>query len=245
MVDESRCHNARAAGERLVLDATFVGANRKRTVLANLDEVCVGTFWREMRVVAERRPKFFDIRPVKVLAKNDGVWDASVEEVNIEGLLRNTHRHLKRQAVRFTHPQLNVFPDQSRCDNAGERVEDNDVRHAKQLCAEAREASGSIPTHLCLTAVGVEVAHPKVRARLLRELGGDEAVRAYPSVAVAEVGDDFRSQFKTPIAVVDHDKVVPSTVHFCKIQHTRVSLNKIQRQIPTENRLFKKRLGVF
>ena len=58
---------------------------------------------------------------------------------------------------------------------------------------EAREAARAVAAHLGLAAVGVVIAHPKIRA-VLRGLDHEHAVGADAAMAVAEAGDLRRGQ---------------------------------------------------
>ena len=50
---DRRSRGTRAAGQRLVLDAPFIGAHTDRPVARDLDEIDVRTLWEPPRIVTD------------------------------------------------------------------------------------------------------------------------------------------------------------------------------------------------
>src|SRR5204863_4665744 len=81
----------------------------------------------------------------------------------------------------------------------------------------ACEATRAIPAHLGLAAICVVVAHPEIRA-VLRRLHGDQAVRTDATVPIAKPRNRGLVEAVAEIAVVEHDEVIPGSVHLGEVQ---------------------------
>lgn len=76
------------------------------------------------------------------------------------------------------------------------------------------EAASAISAHFCFASVGVEIAHFEVGLWGISDFGGDEAIGSDASVSVTKASNDFALEGELSGAVIDHDEVVPSAIHF-------------------------------
>jgi hypothetical protein len=86
-----------------------------------------------------------------------------------------------------------------------------------EVIDETAEAAGAVTAHFGFTAVSVVVTHFEVTA-----FGGgfdeEEAIGTDAAVAVAEAGDLVSGEGEAKVTIVEHDEVIPGTVHFDELQ---------------------------
>src|SRR5690348_12414892 len=78
---------------------------------------------------------------------------------------------------------------------------------------EMGDTSGSIAAGAGLRSVGVAYAHEAISARR-RRLDHDELIAADSGAAVGDGGGKGRGQAERARPFVEHDEVVPATMHF-------------------------------
>jgi hypothetical protein len=83
---------------------------------------------------------------------------------------------------------------------------------------ETGKTTRAIAAHFRFPAVAVVVTHPKVSA-VGRGLDQQNPIRPYAAMTIANFRDLLRTQLHCAGTIVDHDKIVPRTVHFGESQH--------------------------
>src|SRR5438445_12475190 len=83
---------------------------------------------------------------------------------------------------------------------------------------ETGKTTRAIAAHFCFAAVAVVVTHPKISA-VGRWLDQQNAIRPNPPMTIANFRDLLRAQLHVAGAIVDHDKIVPRTIHLGESQH--------------------------
>lgn len=218
VMDEGAGDHASAAGEGFIFDAALVSADADAIGSEGLDEVGVGAFRGEGFVVAKTRAELSDIDGIDVVKEDDGVRNARVDTVNVEGVASDREGLIEFEVEGGAHVDAHLAVFELGRDHAREGFEANETqRVAMEVIDETSEAAGSVSAHFCFTAICVVVAHFEVAA-----FGGgfdkEETVCANAAMAVAEAGDLVSGEGEAKVTIVEHDEVIPGTVHFDKLQ---------------------------
>src|SRR5437016_8073473 len=99
-----------------------------------------------------------------------------------------------------------------------ERLKRNLFARISDLFYETGKTTRAIAAHFRFAAVAVVVAHPEIGA-VGRGFDQQNPIRPYPAMTIANSRDLLRAQMHFASTIVDHDKVVPRTVHLGESQH--------------------------
>src|SRR4029453_11097286 len=83
---------------------------------------------------------------------------------------------------------------------------------------ETGKTTRAIAAHFRFPAVAVVVTHPKVSA-VNRGLDQQNPIRSNPAMTITNLRDLLRAQMHFARTIVDHDKVIPRTIHLSESQH--------------------------
>ena len=218
VMDEGAGDHAGATGEGFILNAALIGADADAVGGEGLDEVGVGAFGSESFVVAEAGTELADIDGIDVVKEDDGVGDAGVEAVDGEEFAGDREGLVELEVEGGAHVDAHLAVFKLGRDHAGEGFEADEFEGvAVEVIDEATEAAGAVAAHFGFTAVGIVVAHFEVAA-----FGGgfdeEEAIGTDAAVAVAEACDLVSGEGEAEVPIVEHDEVIPGTVHFDELQ---------------------------
>jgi hypothetical protein len=121
------------------------------------------------------------------------------------------------QAVRLAHAEPDALIGKKFRGNHAclSREGENAVALAQKPRCKSGEAAGPVAAHLGLAAIGVVVAHAKGFRRTLDRY---QAVASYAAMAIAEASDLSTIEAAGSVTVINHDKVIPGTVHLGELQ---------------------------
>ena len=120
--------------------------------------------------------------------------------------------------MRSTHVDAHLPCLEFSADHARERFKaDLRERVSMQVIHEAPKAAGAVATHLRLAAIGVVVAHFEVTT-LGGRLHAEKAIRADAAMAVTQLLDLLFGEGQLKVAIVQHDEVIASAVHFGELE---------------------------
>src|ERR1700746_3164764 len=122
--------------------------------------------------------------------------------------------------VRTTHLKFHELSFKRSLNHSRHGLETDFGEGTRDLIKKAREAPSTVTTHFRFPAVAVEISHSKIGlARVV--LDQQQAVRADPSMAVAQKSYLLRRKFISAAPIVDEDEIVSGAVHFRKSKHIR------------------------
>ena len=177
-----------ATSERLAFNAALVGAEDETVWSEDLGEVCICALGAEGIVPPKGRTESHDIDFFDIRDKDHGVWDTSVQEVNLMRGIAKSERLPCAIILRATHFNGDQLSFQSGSDESGLRFK----VHGKwflwhETRSEPCKATSPIPAHLGLAAVAIVVAHAEISSPVSR-LDGQQSIRTNSSVPVTETG---------------------------------------------------------
>src|SRR4029453_1136757 len=123
-------------------------------------------------------------------------------------------------------------------DSSG-RLKRNFFPRISDFSYETGKTPRAIAAHFRFPAVAVVVTHPKVSA-VGRGLDQQNPIPPNPAMTIANFRDLLRAQMHFASAIVDHDKVVPRTIHLGESQHVIcvphgcLNANRSSTVIPSE-----------
>ena len=177
-----------AAGQRLAFDPALVGAENETVRREDLGEVCICALGAEGIVPPKGQTESHDIDFFDIRDKDHGMWDTSVQEVNLMRGIAKSERLPSAIILRAPHFKGDQLSLQSGGDESGLRFK----TYGKwflwhETRSEPCKATGPIPAHLGLAAVAIVVAHAEISSPVGR-LDGQQSIRANSSVPVTETG---------------------------------------------------------
>ena len=132
--------------------------------------------------------------------------------------VRQRNRDPEPHIFRLAHFQPHQFALQLRANHTGRGFKGYFVFRAGHAVRVTRKTSGAVSAHFRFAAIGVVVAHPKIRA-VRRALQHEHSICAHPAVPIANLRDLIRGQLQIAKAIIDHHEIVPRAIHFHETQH--------------------------
>lgn len=203
-----------SAGQRLAFDAALVGAKNENAVRHRLGKVGVRAFRGKRLVPAQGRTPSAHVEIFHILDEDDGVWDASVEEVNVEFVPFDEQAGWRTQILRRAHVDGHICGIEARENNAsGGFKRENAWHRGEESSGKPGETTGSIATHFRFATVAVVIPHPKIRA-VVRRLNREKTVGTDAAMTVANVFNLLGRKSQRKIAIVNENEIVSRSVHF-------------------------------
>ena len=213
---DRRSRGTRAAGQRLVLDAPFIGAHTDRSVARDLDEIDVRTLREPPRIVTDTPAASVYVDAVDIMHHFHVVGNPRIEEP--PAVAAADFRYIYHAQLDFARGALRT-PDVCRM-HAVRRVEIFGFPADAQMFGEEREAAGAVAAHLPCRPVGVVVTHRAVQPGAAAQ--GHQPVGADAEMTVAQGGDMSGIRPECSLAVVDQDEIVARPLVFDEFyQHFR------------------------
>src|SRR2546423_15363414 len=115
-------------------------------------------------VTAKSRAEPANIGAFQVLDRNDHVRNAAINEMRGDVSIGQWNRDPNPQIFWLAHLKTHEIPLQFRADHSGRRFERQRLHWSGDTTRITRETARPISAHLRFSAVGVVIAHPKIRA---------------------------------------------------------------------------------
>src|ERR1700693_4545399 len=122
--------------------------------------------------------------------------------------------------MRGAHRKSNQIPIGPRFNDSGRSFETQVRECPGDLIDNPRKTARPIPAHLRFAAVTIVISHPKI-GFACRSLDQEHSIRPDASMTVTQERDLMRRKFVVARSIIDEHEIVPGTVHFRKLKHSR------------------------
>ena len=205
---DRRGGSSRAAGQRFVFDAPFVGPHPDFALACDLCEIDVRPLRKTRRVVTDHPSQTLYVHAVQLLREFHIVGNARIEEP--PAFAAADFRYIYHAQLDLARPVLRAA--YARGVHAVRGVEILGFSADAQMLGEKRETPCAVAAHFARRTVGVVVAHRAVH--LDAALQGHQPVGSDAEVAVAQVRDQPCVGAEQLFAVIDEDEIVACALVF-------------------------------
>src|SRR5207249_10914140 len=219
--NERARHHASATGERLVFHSTLISADCNFVSSPFLQKVYVGAFGRKHLMSPESSTFTQYVNLFDVHSWNNNMRNSGVNKVDGLVFVATRNSDIQLQISRLAHVQGHKLAMKLCGNDPGGRLKRNFFTCISDFLDETGKTTRAIAAHFCFAAVAVVVTHPKISA-VGRWLDQQNPIRPNPAMTIANFRDLLRAQMHFASAIVDHDKVVPRTIHLGESQHVFV-----------------------
>jgi hypothetical protein len=150
--------------------------------------------------------------------RNNNMRNSGVNEVNGFVFVADREGNIQLQIGWLAQVQSHDLAMKLRRNDPSGCLKRNFFACVGDLFYETGKTTRAIAAHFRFAAVAVVVAHPKISA-VSRGLDQQNSIRPNPAMTIANFRDLLRSQMHFAGTIVDHDKVVPLTIHLGESQH--------------------------
>jgi hypothetical protein len=141
--------------------------------------------------------------------------------VHLHFFIRREQFEAGGKRMRLRHGDADVIADEVRANGPREGLKRDPILAAGKPSRKTRKAARAIAAHLRLAAIGVVVTHLEIRP-IRRWLHRDETVCTDAAVTIAQTSNRRAVQRVAKVAVVEHDEVIPGSVHLGERQGRHV-----------------------